>query len=151
MDKQQDSPESGSLQIILNKQLATDSSQTSSNITCDSHGVVVMPATIGSILPSCTWKVDQTFFLGRNTCSKIIRNFFFYDPERRIPSNISVYYCIDIKMLALSSCITIVKQESVISHSTLPHWSAWVDLICFLVNTHASRLWVSSISCAGYC
>ena len=47
--------------------------------------------------------------------------------------------------------LTIVKQKSVISNSTLPHWSAWVDLICFLVNTQAFYLFISSTFYAGYC
>ena len=47
--------------------------------------------------------------------------------------------------------VTVVEQESVISPSVAPDWSAWPGLRCFLVNTQACRLLVSSISCAGYC
>ena len=59
-------------------------------ITFYSHSVVIMPAII-TILPASLWKVAQTFVLGLNIRSTIIRNFFFYDPSRPITLNIYVF------------------------------------------------------------
>ena len=121
--------------------------------TCDSQSVVINkalptiviltrrihPASLRNLGLGCQQ-------LGCNVSETIIK-FGVYDPLG--PSTFNIYKSISYHKY-LMYLFTIVKEESVISHSALPHWSAVPVLIYFLVNTHECRLNLSSSSCAGY-
>ena len=114
--------------------------------TCDCQSVVIMPGTTISILPASQWNVNQTWGLGLEISSEI-GNFIGYVPSGEITLNIFTFV---ILYLNIFQVVTNVKQEPIISTSMLPHRSAWPGLSCYLVNTHALRLWINSTSFAVY-